>query len=219
MARKRKHSEESPKETIEDKVLKKYRKSKKKDNQTEESEEVVNETTFADKEDNFEDNFESDVKITSEEDISAQKILKRVKKIKDENTKNAIKLRKKSRKLAKKQLEEEIQQKTDITNSGNKSQSAINYLNDWKYRKNDWKFKKSLQIYLLKNWKNSNKISDKDFDIFVEYISAINKESFAKKRIDLEAKQLIDKQTDDTNEDEDQKKVVERARRLLQCSS
>ena len=193
--------ENQEKESIEEKVLKKYRKYRRDDNLSENSEESEQTINLTEETKN-----ELDLKVTESDSISAEKIFKRVKKIKDEKTKNAIKLRKESRKLAKIEAEEQLTQQ----NSGNKSLSAITYLNDWKYRKSDWKFKKSLQIWLLKSWRNPNKISDKDFDLFIEYIFAINSESFAKKRLETEAKELIDKQT------EDEDKVIERARRILQ---
>ena len=200
--------ENQQKESIEEKVFKKYRKYKRDNNsgeeleQSDQSNNLIDETT------------ESDLKINENDSISAEKIFKKVKKIKDKNTKNAIKLRKQSRKLlAKTEAEEESQQ-----NTGNKSLSAITYLNDWKYKRNDWKFKKTLQIWLMKNWKNINKITDKDFDLFIEYIFAINSESFAKKRLETEAKELIDKQTEEKDkEDEEHEKLLERARRILQC--
>ena len=202
MAKRKEANDE--KESIEERVLKKYRKYKKDDNPNEDSLELDPTNNLTE-----EIKTESHLKVSESDTISAEKIFRKVKKIKDEKTKNAIKLRKESRKLAK----IEAQKQETEPNSGNKSVSAITYLNDWKYRKSDWKFKKSLQIWLLRNWRNLNKICDKDFDLFIEYIFAINSESLAKKRLESEAKQLVDKQT----EDEEQEKVVERARRVLQC--
>jgi len=84
-------------------------------------------------------------------------------------------------------------------------------LNDWKYNRNEWKFKKNYQIWLMKNWSNINRISDKDFDLFIEYIVSINNESFAKKRLESEAQNIINK------EEEKDKESYERARKIIQC--
>jgi len=117
------------------------------------------------------------------------------------------------------------------TKTSTKSVNALQYLNDWKQRPNDWKFKKSLQIWLLKNWKNSELIGDTDFDLFVEYIFAANSQSLAKTRLQTEAKAVIDAQevtakaADDDNDSNESDTnptaediVADRARRVLQCA-
>ncbi|XP_054165513.1 uncharacterized protein C7orf50 homolog [Oppia nitens] len=211
-------------ETIEDKVLNKYHKYKKdnhldvKDNEQTNDEHKLDETQTHDN-------------ITQTDINSAEDIFKKCKKIKDEATKEAIKLRKKAKKLAKQQptsdsCVDQNNSSEDNSKTG-KCLTSVQYLKDWKYRPDFWKFKKNLQIWLLKNWKYNQKLSDKDFDLFLEYIFSANSHSLAKKRLEEEAKAIVDKESV-TEETVDKEKVVssdttvdeiivDRARRVLQC--
>ena len=202
MAKRKHKSIDSEKESVEDKVLKRYHKYKK----IKESE--------ADEEDDTSGVLEeqqADPVIDESDANEAEKIFKKVKKIKDKNTKLSKKLKKSAKVAAKEQSEQNTTLNSDDKSENqNRSEVAINYLNDWKYKRDEWKFKKTLQIWLLKNWSNINKISDKDFDLFAEYVLGLHPNSSARTRLESEAKQVID-------QEKESEEVIERARRLVQC--
>jgi len=220
MAKKRnKANDSSNKESIEEKVLKKYRKYKKEVESSDEPvDERVDEPVATDFNTNSDyklinHNIESESKINEDDQISAQNIFKKVNKIKCLNNKNAKKERKKfKKKLAVHKTDDNVGKESD------KSSNALKYLNDWKYNRNEWKFKKNYQIWLIKNWNNINRICDQDFDLFIDYIESINNESFAKKRLEIEAKNIINKEEVEVEEHKDEdKQKYDRARKILQC--
>lgn len=199
MAKRKHKSIDSSKESVEEKVLKKYHKYKElKAGAGEESDTnpVIQEEE------------QSEPIISEGDSIKAEKIFKKVKKIKDKNLKLSKKLKKSAKSVSKEESSE--QKGPNETESPNRSDLAIDYLNDWKYRPNEWKFKKSLQIWLMKNWWQISKLSEQNFNLFAEYVLGLHPDSSARKRLESEAKQVIDEQ-------KEPEEVIERARRLVQC--
>jgi hypothetical protein len=191
-------------ESIEEKVLKKYRKYKIEE-KTSDKQIVcdINEEV------NDFNKIDSNLEICENEKICAQNIFNKFNKFQKLNNKNAVKRTKKLKKKSKTDSNIDISE-TNI-NINNKAINAIKYLKDWHLNRSEWKFKKTFQIWLIKNWANSKQINDQDFDLLIEYILTINKESLAKQRLETEAKNIIEKEVEENN------KRHFRARKLMQC--
>ncbi|XP_055349554.1 uncharacterized protein C7orf50 homolog [Paramacrobiotus metropolitanus] len=78
-------------------------------------------------------------------------------------------------KKPKKTKEEKLKAKQAIDSSAVPAEAhvALQYLRSWKNDRSSWKFQKVRQIWLLRNWKNSELLPDDDFTIFLEYIAPL----------------------------------------------
>jgi hypothetical protein len=192
-------------ESVEEKVLKKYRKYKIEEKTSDEQ--IVCDINEEVNHFNNNNEIDSNLEICENEKICAQNIFNKFNKFQKSNNKSALKLRKKLKKKSKTDFNIEIKE----TNINNKAINAIKYLKDWRFNRNEWKFKKTFQIWLIKNWANIKQINDQDFDLLIEYILTINKESLAKQRLETEAKNIIEKEEEQNNSRHF------RARKLMQC--
>lgn len=118
--------------------------------------------------------------------------------------------KKKKKSLAKSKKKFKLQQKEE--NKETKKDKALSYLKQWKKHRDEWKFKKNMHIWLLKNWKHSNRISDKKFKTLLKYLKTIETKSSAVKRLESECQKLVDS----GNSDEEINSSYERARNILQ---
>lgn len=116
---------------------------------------------------------------------------------------------KKKPKLSKSQKKKLKQEKLDQHNPDHKKDNAIKYLRMWYSDRNNWKFKKSQQSWLINNWKNP-KFGDEDFQIFLNYIQGLHRESGAKRKIFEDSDKFVNSETDLF--------AAERARQIMQSS-
>lgn len=144
--------------------------------------------------------------ITASQQAEVEQVLNEVNEHWKEDKKKASKKKKEF-----KQKQQELNPEPEAKES--KQDRAIAYLKQWKKHRDEWKFKKTNHIWLLHNWKSSNKLSDKRFKTFLKYLKsyheAIATKSLAIKRLEDEAKLIVDQSDQSTP-------VYERARSVLQ---
>lgn len=102
--------------------------------------------------------------------------------------------------------------KEDITKKEKESIEA--YLKTWKTDKSSWKFEKRKQIYIQNNWQNLENISDKQFEICLEYIES--SKGKCREEMVANAEKLIQKLDAQNEESDERQNQYNRARQLLQ---
>lgn len=140
---------------------------------------------------------------------TADEVISEINELQKSKSKELKKLKKKFKKNKRNQAKtnnEEI-----ITNvvKETKCDKALSYLKLWKKHRDQWKFQKILHIWLLKNWKNTDKFPDKRFKIFLKYLHAQENKSQAIERIKNDAQKLIENS-------ETPEHILERSRSILQ---
>lgn len=186
----------SRREVIEQNILDKYHQSQHLQSilkpKTEDKDEEVNE---------IKPKFEISDSDKQEVDL----LLGNLDKIRKEQKKKLIKEKKKYRQQQKLLKEAEETKET-------KQEKAIAYLKQWKKHRDEWKFRKNMHIWLLKNWKHSNKLPDKRFKTFLKYLKSNEQKSFALQRLEQEAQKIVD----NTEDKEQNIHSYDRARDILQ---
>lgn len=112
--------------------------------------------------------------------------------------------------------EEKDRMKQEWTNST----AAIEYLRNWKNAREEWSFQKVRQIWVLRNWKDADKMSDDDFEILLEYVVALKGGSRVKTL--EEAKKVVENyESTETygEQDELRRRVNDRATQMVNVLS
>lgn len=194
----KRHKRKSRKQLLDESILKKYHQSRQHENLNED-----------DNVDNAELNeplmVSNDDTPTIQEHDEANQVLDEVNVIRKIKNKSLSKSKKKF-KL------EQLKQQQEVENKETKKEKALLYLRQWKKCRDEWKFKKNMHIWLLKNWKHTNRISDKKFKTFLKYLKTIETKSSAIERLENECKLIVNDQSDTNNSNE-------RARNILQWIS
>lgn len=94
-------------------------------------------------------------------------------------------------------------------------EKTFNYLSKWKHNRNEWKFEKLKQIWLQQNLFNSAKIPDEFWKTVVDYMGSAS--AHVRDLLCKEALKIIEKEDEETNENDEHKIRVSRARDIIQC--
>ncbi|KAF5290567.1 hypothetical protein FQA39_LY14696 [Lamprigera yunnana] len=89
---------------------------------------------------------------------------------------------------------------------------SLNYLLKWKHSHNDWKFEKKKQIWLKNNMYDVNKVTDKFWNILVEYFSTAK--GNIRKMVIEDALKIIE--DNGSKDDDSDQRIINRARNILQ---
>jgi len=151
------------------------------------------------------------LKLTSQEQVEVDQVLNDVNQLRKKDKKKLAKEKKKFKKQQQKQKAKEEEEKEG------KGEKALAYLKHWKRHREEWKFKKNYHIWLLKNWKHTNKVPDKRFKAFLKYIKSTEQKSLALQRLEKEAKSIVDSaEAEELSPNSDSNQSYERARSVLQ---
>lgn len=129
----------------------------------------------------------------------------------------ADKERKREKVRQKKKIKRDARERSKMKDVSEAKSLAINYLYLWNSARDMWTFKKKQQFWLLNNIFNVKNISEKNFQILINYLIDLKGE--AKNRLKAQSENIIKKHEEkfaDSTISAEDLIVFERARNILQ---